>query len=228
MIKAVENQMNCFPSTSSRFFGYSLLHSIAVFVFLFCSALLCSSFSSFLILILSTLLFFKVTNRKPIPVDDLLVSTIYRNVSEEITIGDISEEDEEESTESGVGQLRKNQNFVTGSQCLSSEGDSIDHSSTSEDSDVDWPFPSDVREIQAFSDDSISDDDSLIEIELPEGNYFGPKEEPNVKSQLNLPDFSPESVFPQQNLMGLLSEINEMNEEENLFEIDISMGSIKC
>jgi hypothetical protein len=28
--------------------------------------------------------------------------------------------------------------------------------------------------------------------------------------------------------MELLAELNEMNEEENLIEIDISMGSIKC
>ncbi|PON87961.1 hypothetical protein TorRG33x02_161630 [Trema orientale] len=36
------------------------------------------------------------------------------------------------------------------------------------------------------------------------------------------------NLFKQHSLMELLAEINEMNEEENLIEIDISMGSIKC
>jgi hypothetical protein len=38
----------------------------------------------------------------------------------------------------------------------------------------------------------------------------------------------PESIFRQQGLMELFAEIAEVNEEENLIEIDLSMGSIKC
>ncbi|XP_043720140.1 uncharacterized protein LOC122667757 [Telopea speciosissima] len=240
MRETVENQMSCPSITSSS--------RVAIFfIFVVCGALLCSSISSlltFTVLILSTLLLFKVTKRKSITStgDDLareevVSTTIYREVSEEVTHEkqqesmDISEEEEESREEDEVGQLQKNQNIVTGSHGLSSESERMDHSSsTSEGSEFDWAFPSEVRwGPAACSDDSISDDDSLIEIELPEGTYFGTKEEPiTVKSRPNLPDFLPESMFPQEDLMGILAEINEMNEEENLIEIDISMGSIKC
>ncbi|KAF2292447.1 hypothetical protein GH714_022893 [Hevea brasiliensis] len=77
------------------------------------------------------------------------------------------------------------------------------------------------------SDGSISDEESLIEIALPSGHYIGHKEGFNL--QKKLPDFTTAgSLFKQHGLMELLAEINEMNEEENLIEIDISMGSIKC
>lgn len=64
---------------------------------------------------------------------------------------------------------------------------------------------------------SDDDDDSLIEINLPAS-------EPKEKLQSNLPD----SIFRQQGLREHLADINEVNEEDNLIEIDISMGSIKC
>jgi hypothetical protein len=80
------------------------------------------------------------------------------------------------------------------------------------------------------SDGSISDEDSLIEISLPGGHYICDHEEDEViyNLQNKLPDFAPGSFFKQHGLMELLAELNEMNEEENLIEIDISMGSIKC
>ncbi|KAK7837768.1 hypothetical protein CFP56_020815 [Quercus suber] len=117
-------------------------------------------------------------------------------------------------------------NFITESECLY-------HLSTSEESEVEWSFHDNVDDQSPdYSDGSISDEESLIEIALPSGQYVGHKEElPNVnnhKQQIKLPDFSPESIFQQHCLMELISEINEMNEEENLIEIDISMGSIKC
>ncbi|KAJ7963628.1 putative Transmembrane protein, partial [Quillaja saponaria] len=77
-----------------------------------------------------------------------------------------------------------------------------------------------------ISDDSASesdDEDSLIEISLPRSKICDLTEEPKQKLQTNLPDFLPESIFRQQGLMELLAEISEMNEEENLIEIDISM-----
>lgn len=56
------------------------------------------------------------------------------------------------------------------------------------------------------------EEDGLIEIKLP-NNYFL--------------EFLPESIFKQQGLTELWAEINEMNEDENLIEIDISKGSTK-
>lgn len=91
------------------------------------------------------------------------------------------------------------------------------YSSTSEeDSDFDCGrFPSESPD--------CSDEESLIEIELPARNYVGLKggEEGDVEQELYFermsPDTSPESIY----------RWSEMNEEENLIEIDISMGSIK-
>lgn len=80
----------------------------------------------------------------------------------------------------------------------------------------------------SFSEDEEEDYDNLIEISLPGSDSSGQEEELKQKMQPNLPDFLPESVFSQQGFMELLADINEMNEEENLIEIDISMGSIKC
>lgn len=70
------------------------------------------------------------------------------------------------------------------------------------------------------------EEDSLIEINLPSNHFSDLTEDPKQKLQSKLPDFLPESFFNQQGLMELLADINEMNEDENLIEIDISMGSI--
>ncbi|EEF32156.1 hypothetical protein RCOM_0346450 [Ricinus communis] len=108
-------------------------------------------------------------------------------------------------------------------------------STTSEDSEVNyWQFQDHMLQSPDFSDGSISDEDSLIEIALPSGHYIGHKEteeDQDLKSssQKKLQDFVPGSFFKQHGLMELLAELNDMNiEEENLIEIDISMGSIKC
>ncbi|KAL7600597.1 hypothetical protein Lser_V15G24900 [Lactuca serriola] len=95
-----------------------------------------------------------------------------------------------------------------------SENDIIGRfSSTSEeDSDFDCgQFPSESPD--------CSDEESLIEIELPAGNYVGLKGggEDDDEEELCFEQLSPESIY----------RWSEMNEEENLIEIDISMGSIK-
>ncbi|GFZ05399.1 hypothetical protein Acr_17g0009710 [Actinidia rufa] len=104
-----------------------------------------------------------------------------------------------------------------------SESDqSIDESSvTDQDSEADWPYYSgNVGPRRDDSDGSISDEESLIEIALPSGHYVGPeKEEAKLSSQKEQKFQSP---------MEFLADINEVNEEDNLIEIDISMGSIKC
>ncbi|KAF5459521.1 hypothetical protein F2P56_023462 [Juglans regia] len=101
--------------------------------------------------------------------------------------------------------------------------------STSEESEVEWPFRDQkLDQSPDCSDGSISDEESLIEIALPSGQYVGHNEVMKTKDKKQhekVPDFSQESIFQPRCLMELLS---EMNEEDNLIEIDISMGSIKC
>lgn len=86
------------------------------------------------------------------------------------------------------------------------------------------------------SDGTISDEDSLIEIALPSGHFVSShhhKQESNSKYnncslQQKKRELSAETLFNQQSLLEFLAEFNDMNEEENLIEIDIAMGSIKC
>ncbi|KAM1010402.1 uncharacterized protein LOC126634393 [Malus sylvestris] len=113
---------------------------------------------------------------------------------------------------------------------LISESECVDHLSTSDDSElVGWSFGENVTRSPDFSDGSISDEDSLIEIALPGGYYVDHQEHDSVFNlQQKMPGLSHQSIFKQHTLLELLAEINEMNEEENLFEIDLSMGSIKC
>ncbi|KAI3457711.1 hypothetical protein Pfo_014374 [Paulownia fortunei] len=90
-----------------------------------------------------------------------------------------------ELVENGDGFLIRSQDFYSESDHFSStSSDEEFHSS-----DVEWPYNPGQRRMDC-SDDSISDEESLIELDIPD--------------------------------------VNEMNEEDNLIEIDIYMGSIKC
>lgn len=77
----------------------------------------------------------------------------------------------------------------------------------------------------AISDDDDDDDESLIEIALPEGRYAG---DHDGGGPADLSEFSRprESVLKQNGLMDQL--LAEISEEDNLIEIDIARGSIKC
>ena len=134
----------------------------------------------------------------------------------------------DEAQESGMSHQMNE--YIDESPDSLSKTESLDQSSTSDESEVEWPFPDNAGQSPECSDGSISDEDSLIEIALLSGHYVDPKQEdPKFNSQKKLPDFTPDSIFQQHStLMELLAEMNEMNEEENLIEIDISMGSIKC
>ncbi|CAE5973047.1 unnamed protein product [Arabidopsis arenosa] len=70
-------------------------------------------------------------------------------------------------------------------------------------------------------DGAIPDDESLIELSLPSGHYVGHHYTSN-KNNLYL--HNKVQDFP---LFDLLTELNDFIEEDNLIEIDISIGSIK-
>ncbi|MBA0823124.1 hypothetical protein Goarm_019875 [Gossypium armourianum] len=108
--------------------------------------------------------------------------------------------------------------------------DSLDLTSGREYVEMKWMISGNVERNREISDEystSEEDDEGLIEIALPSNDTTGLNEEPKPNLQSNLPTLVPEPIFHQQDLVELSEEINEVNEEENLIEIDISMGSIK-
>lgn len=117
-----------------------------------------------------------------------------------------------------------------------SDSESSDDFSASENFELSWICSDNAGQNAAISESSISDDeeeeedgDDLIEINLPKNSSIDMNaEESKQKLESNLPDYLPESIFSQEGLMELLADINEVTEEENLIEIDLSMGSIKC
>ncbi|KAK9691245.1 hypothetical protein RND81_09G184800 [Saponaria officinalis] len=129
---------------------------------------------------------------------------------------------EERLAHSSEERLSSEQNYernLSSSSDALSDSESHDQTTSSSDefSENDSIFGENVpSNRESFSDGSISDEDSLIELALPTGHYLEPKRCSDY--------WSLESHFKQQNLGEMLSEMNE----ENLIEIDICMGSIKC
>ncbi|XP_044974919.1 uncharacterized protein LOC123442829 [Hordeum vulgare subsp. vulgare] len=81
-------------------------------------------------------------------------------------------------------------------------------------------------EVSVSDDDDDDDDESLIEISLVDGYYVGQEEQCLWKKEQDLlADFLPEFVLGRRDFIDILSEISE---EENMIEIDIARGSIKC
>lgn len=115
-------------------------------------------------------------------------------------------------------------NLANKSEDLYSETESTDELTTSDESDIEWPCST---QSQDFSDGSISDEESLIEIALTGEQYIpSPKDEDNkVCFQHKVSTLLPNDTFGQHGLKELFAEFNE---EDNLIEIDIAMGSIKC
>lgn len=137
---------------------------------------------------------------------------------EEASKGDEMSEKKEDRKEREV--------LLTSSEALS-DSESFEHTTSSEDLENDWISGENLSQSTQFSDGSISDEESLIEITLPEGHYVESKRQEYQKQpcsygfQQKWPDCSMDSHFRQVNWMEMLME------EENLIEIDIGMGSIK-
>ena len=125
---------------------------------------------------------------------------------------------QKEAQEGEVGR-----NDLVGSFDSFLESETTDQSSTTDED-------SEVGQIPNWSDNSISDEEGLIEIALLNGYHVHGLEEEEPKSNLQqkFPEFSPKMIVRQHSPEEMLGESSEMNEEDNLIEIDISMGSIKC
>ncbi|KAF5728463.1 hypothetical protein HS088_TW21G00610 [Tripterygium wilfordii] len=201
---------------------------VAVFVPCLLFLLTCSTnfwFSSLLltipILIIPTTVFlFKPTKKKV---------TVSENPSrdEQVSSRPISFPEERIEDESQVSQESDGDGnmleYQVDSLDFPSDSESSDELLTSEGIELNWVGSNNVGQFLAISEeeDDGDDDDGLIEINLPGNDLIeGYKQD--------LEDFLPESVFQQQGLMELLAELNKVTEEDNLIEIDLSMGSIKC
>ncbi|XP_021905797.1 uncharacterized protein LOC110820596 [Carica papaya] len=123
--------------------------------------------------------------------------------------------------------------FIVESPISDSESSSIEESITSSEINFEldhgqWIYPNNMGHqnvCSTVSYDSVSeeeDEDSLIEIALRGGDSTDLNYEDQPKQKLQ--SFLPDSIFRQEEIRELLAEINE---DENLIEIDISMGSIK-
>lgn len=96
--------------------------------------------------------------------------------------------------------------------------------SPGENDELNWMMISGNEEQNPeISDDSDSEDeeDGLIEIAIPSSND-------SIEDGKENSILWPDSIFKHQEVVEVLAEMNEVNEEENLIEIDLSMGSIKC
>ncbi|RWV91955.1 hypothetical protein GW17_00045718 [Ensete ventricosum] len=128
---------------------------------------------------------------------------------------------------SGEGELTRTS---TSSDSGTLESLSRSASQFSNFDDDDESLPEDACHSTESSEDSISDDENLIEISLPDGHFVAPEKPKALLKPLpdrrrgSLTNLLPDSMLRQHGLMDLLSEINE---EDNLIEIDITRGSIK-
>ncbi|XP_019431060.1 PREDICTED: uncharacterized protein LOC109338309 [Lupinus angustifolius] len=151
------------------------------------------------IILLSTMFLVTLTKKKGYQEKNLVHDKLQKKElqnSIDVTQTVVSQQSESTESESSTGSI----------MCGSFE---IDHNGNQNVS---------VSDNSASENDDYDDEeeDNLIEIKLQRSFLCDLAEEPKQKLESNLPDFM------EQGLMELLAEINE---DENLIEIDISMGS---
>ena len=182
-------------------------------------------FSSFLftsIALIMSMLYFSISKRNSLP--------IRKFVQEE-------EEEEEEEDQKQLtffsDHLKSSSASAPTIEDLLSESECADDNfTTTEESEVEWPYFdhrfNKTRNPHRSDDGSISDEESLIEIALPTGHYVSRKFDDVDEDEDDISfRYQKLTDFQRKNLVEVLAEINDINEEENLIEIDISMGSIK-
>ena len=196
---------------------------------------------SFPVMILSALFLFKFTKKKPASTNEINQLSSQNNFHEVKVKGQLYQEGETQKQaknelepisecfeENETAQISENGTESEGLELEDFPSES-EVSDTSEDFEPKWNMSStNVGQNMAIYECSFSedeedddDDDNLIEISLPGGDSTGFDDKPRQ----NLPDFLPESIFSQKGFVELLA---DMNEEDNLIEIDLSIGSIKC
>ncbi|KAL3725204.1 hypothetical protein ACJRO7_030245 [Eucalyptus globulus] len=170
-------------------------------------------FASILLVLASSSLFFNLPKQKSVSVEEPVGATVYTSTPETRLLQMNGFEMEKEIPEDN-GAFFVDEFLARSSTSADSlmESECIDPSCSSEDDgEVEWPL---FREKDCCSDGSISDEESLIEIAIPTGHYVG-----GHKKRGN----GPMDYFLSDEVSGIY-----YCEEENLIEIDISIGSIKC
>ncbi|XP_057526928.1 uncharacterized protein LOC130806045 [Amaranthus tricolor] len=145
------------------------------------------------------------------------------------SVNQTSSSEEEELKKEKEDKTRDTYLVRSSVEALLSDSESVDHTTSSEDSEVDWMFRENLsNDSTNYSDGSISDEEGLIEIALPTGHYVDSQRAQEQQSwygfQQKWTDCSLESHFRHQNWMEMLNEMND----DNFIEIDLCMGSIKC
>ncbi|KEH34075.1 hypothetical protein MtrunA17_Chr3g0102321 [Medicago truncatula] len=137
----------------------------------------------------------------------------YQNLSHDRLVSDTDDEDGEydyDDHDEGFNRIIVD----TNNNLNGKEGSLVSYSS------LVYPI-SDDNDYEDYEVEDEDEEDNLIEIHLPSRNLSNLTEESMQKLEAR-PDFISESIFNQQSLMQLLAEMNDMNEDENLIEIDIS------
>ncbi|ONK60547.1 uncharacterized protein A4U43_C08F19740 [Asparagus officinalis] len=218
--------------------SFSLEHQLLAFSFSLIAALLllrffgyciCSFSSTLLVLVLPISFHFIFSKIKKFIEANFMEE---QNFGLRHSIEEVEEISEEADTVKEEISELKTDEIVLNGECPSIEKDNCSISNEnlenlSRDQNSHCSVPGDdVSSEMESSEDSISDDESLIEIALEdEPNAVFHQESKGGLFPEFLPEFSPELLFKKHGLLDLLSEINE---EDNMIEIDIKMGSIKC
>ncbi|KAF8014855.1 hypothetical protein BT93_H0601 [Corymbia citriodora subsp. variegata] len=186
--------------------------------------------SSILLVLASSTLFFNFPKQKPMLVEEPVNETVYTSPLEARLLHmtgfaaekEILEENDAFSVDEFSARSSTSADSLLESECLNPSCSSED------DCEAEWPI---FQEKDCCSDGSISDEESLIEIAIPTGHYVGGHKKTEVHKLKKMPD-SPHSVSEGNGPMDyfLSDEVSGIHycEEENLIEIDISIGSIKC
>ncbi|KAI9084625.1 hypothetical protein K1719_033407 [Acacia pycnantha] len=128
-------------------------------------------------------------------------------------ISEAKEEEDEDNNGGGIG-VHNNNDSARSPDSLSNSESHLQEMSTSMEYDELYDYRP-LDQSTDSSDGSISDEESLIEIALPTGHCSLKHHQQQQQHSLTM-------------MSELLAEYNfDMNEEDNLIEIDISMGSIK-
>ncbi|XP_047306797.1 uncharacterized protein LOC124910222 [Impatiens glandulifera] len=221
---------------SIYFFSRNPFHYFALLVILILSFYVCMDygvlpiFFTALILIIPSSVILTFSNPKMVKscqtesICSIQIELPKQSVVLSETQTQVEEEDEEIDHESSIGP----------SPDSYSESDSIIAYSpltSDQESEIDWPDSGNLYgHFLASSDGTISDEESLIEIVLPSGQFLAsPYEEEEEEERDSINDLILEMKKKKKmkSPMELSAEMNYMNEEDNLIEIDISIGSIK-